>query len=142
MSAIDDGVQDTVERNKKPYINEEGALCYSAYFSNGSMMTLREALSPDNPEHLYNHLKSNGITPEDYGVKCPLEREVEEYYGDMSREQLIKLCYNMKKKNKLMLWKGLDSKWRKITLYCEKNHVEVSQKIICFPPSLRVSCIV
>lgn len=75
--------------NKPPAINDSGELQYQAYWNTGNMLILREALDHDHPEQLYNHLKSNGIKPEDYGVKFPLDELAEQEYGGMSKEQLI-----------------------------------------------------
>lgn len=75
--------------NKPPVILEDGKLQYQAYLNTGTMLILREALDHDHPEQLYNHLKSHGIKPEDYGVRYPLDEIAEQEYSGVSREALI-----------------------------------------------------
>ena len=81
-----------METNKhKVYIDEENSLHYDSYVHHGKIMYLREALSPDSPDQLYNYLKNHNalkdknLTPEDYGIYHPDYEE----YKDMSREQLL-----------------------------------------------------
>lgn len=83
--------------NKKPYVDEEGTLHFGRYWDTGGMIVNRECLDVDHPEHMYNYLKSAGITPEDYGFECPVIASAKETYGHMSREELINLCYNQAK---------------------------------------------
>ena len=68
----------------------DGVLTYSTYYCpRDGLMVLRKALEPDHPENLYNHLKSHGITPEDFGVEVPLTEEEMEIIGK-SKEWLTK----------------------------------------------------
>lgn len=83
--------------NKKPYVDEDGTLHFGMYWDRGGMIVNRECLDADHPEHMYNYLKSAGITPEDYGIECPVIASAKEMYGNMSREELINLCYNQAK---------------------------------------------
>jgi len=87
--------------NKKPWVEncEDGSqiLHYSGYWDNGRMIILREALDADHPEHLYNYLKSEGIKPEDFGIYCPVEQGAREKFGSMTKEELIKLCWDLSK---------------------------------------------
>lgn len=69
----------------KVYIDKEGNLHYDKYVKMGNMMVLREALSPNNPNHLYNYLKAQNIEPELYGINHPDA----ERFEDMNRQQLI-----------------------------------------------------
>jgi hypothetical protein len=64
---------------------------YDAYVKKGNMLCLREALSPHDPDHLYNYLKANGITPEEYGIFHPIT----EKYKDFTREQLLAKLYDL-----------------------------------------------
>lgn len=75
-------------KNTKPYIDEVGALHYSVWYSNGSMMVRREYLEADHPENLYNHLKTHGIEPELYGVYHPKTERMKQYLN-WSKEKII-----------------------------------------------------
>lgn len=76
------------QKNMKPYVDEEGTLHYSVWYSNGHMMVRREYLERDHPENLYNHLQNHGITPEDYGIFHP-DTERMAKYMDWSKEKII-----------------------------------------------------
>jgi hypothetical protein len=51
----------------------------------GNMLIKTDALDFDDPEHPYNQLLEQGVKPEDYGYKHPLEEE----FGDKSRGELV-----------------------------------------------------
>lgn len=56
------------------------------WISNGMMMTRRECLDWNDPEHPYNYVKREyNVDPEDYGMKHPLYSEFE----GKSRSELI-----------------------------------------------------
>jgi hypothetical protein len=64
---------------------------YDAYARKGRGWVLREALPANDPDQLYNYLKANGITPEDYGIFHPIT----EKYKDLTREQLLAKLYDL-----------------------------------------------
>lgn len=68
-----------------PHVDENGDLRYTTWVRQGEMLVNREALHPNNPEHLYNYLLNAGITPENYGVKHPYD----EMFAGKSRGELI-----------------------------------------------------
>lgn len=82
----------------KPIILEDGSLQYDAWYRpGGGMMMRREYLDDDHPQNLYNHLKQNGITPEDYGVYPSGIHEVVQEFQNHSREQLLSEIYSLRK---------------------------------------------
>lgn len=83
--------------NKKPYVKDD-KLHYGAYWDpGGGSIILREALGAEHPEHLYNYIKAAGITPEDYGIKHPVEEAAMAEFGHMSREELLQLCMQQRR---------------------------------------------
>jgi len=70
-------------------VNEDGSLEFDKYVHRGNMMYLREGLSINDPDHLYNYLKNNNIEPELYGIYHPIMHKYEDY----TRDQLLsKVC--------------------------------------------------
>ncbi len=74
----------------------DGTITYDAYVKRGRISYLRQALEPDDPDHLYNYLSNNGIEPELYGIFHPIKNKE---YEKMSRKDLIKEIYKIKKQN-------------------------------------------
>ena len=71
----------------------------SRYYSNGIMMTLREALEPNDPENLYNWFRREypKLNPEYYNIKNPVVEKLTQEYGGMSRDELIALCHSQQR---------------------------------------------
>lgn len=56
------------------------------WWTHNGMMTKRDCLPINHPEHTYNYMKDKmNVVPEEYGVFHPLQ----EKYKTMSREELI-----------------------------------------------------
>lgn len=92
--------------NKTPYV-EDDMLHYGQYWdTGGGSIILREALSPDHPEHLYNYLKRHNITPEDFGVRCPVDEMAAQEYGHLTREELLNLVLEQRREIEAMYRAG------------------------------------
>lgn len=60
------------------------------------MMYRRECLPDDHPECLYNHIKSAGFVPEEFGIYVQGQRELEEETRGWSRQQLVNEIYALR----------------------------------------------
>ena len=78
---------------------ENGTLTYNVWWkpTERGMMYNRDFLDHDHPEQTYNHLKSFGIRPEDFGIKHPLIEIMIREYAGKSREDLIVENMQLKK---------------------------------------------
>lgn len=92
--------------DKKPSINEDGSLSYSPWVKRGSMLYNRECLEHDDPNHLYNYLKTHGIRPEDYGIQHPLNELMDREFRDKSRGELISEIMHLRKEMTSVLQSG------------------------------------
>lgn len=80
------------KEEKKPYLNEDGNLCYDLWVSNGFMIFNRDALDYSDSRQTYNYLKAYGFTPEDYGIFNLRYSEL----TNLSRQELLSLCIEQK----------------------------------------------
>ena len=66
-------------------------LTYDTYVKRGKISLLREGLSIDDPDHLYNYLanseilKTHGFQPDDFGIEYPFAQK----YKKLTEQQLI-----------------------------------------------------
>lgn len=60
-------------------------LSYDKYVTRKGTRYLRESLPSDDPDNLYNYLKTGGVRPEDHGIYHP---DVEKFIY-LSRNELI-----------------------------------------------------
>jgi len=51
---------------------------------------------PEDPDHIYNQAKAQGVEPEDFGIPNPLEKEYHQY----SKEELVEIIIDLKNKIK------------------------------------------
>lgn len=58
---------------------------YKPWVTRGIMLINTFSLRHDDPDHPYNQLVEQGVDPEDFGIKHPLEEE----YKNLSRGQLL-----------------------------------------------------
>lgn len=81
------------EEKKTPRIEPNGVLVFEQFVKRGMLKVNREALEWDDPDHVYNHLKLNGINPERYGYHHPQEKE----FAGKSRSELIAEIVDLRK---------------------------------------------
>jgi hypothetical protein len=71
------------------------------WIKRGGMLYNTECLDPEDPDHIYNQAKAQGVEPEDFGIPNPLEKEYHQY----SKEELVEIIIDLKNKiksNKLL----------------------------------------
>lgn len=67
-------------------LNKMNEISVPVWWIHDGMLTRRDCLEYDHPEHTYNYIKREfGVEPELYGVLHPLH----ERYKDLTREQLM-----------------------------------------------------
>ena len=66
----------------------------------GNMRVRTDALQFDDPDHPYNQLLAQGVKPETYGYKHPLEEE----FGDKSRGQLVEEIIKLRNEILMREW--------------------------------------
>lgn len=68
-------------------------ISYKPWIKRGNMLINAESLDIDDPDHIYNQIKSQGGIPEDYGFHHPL---AEEFKGK-TRGELIQEIVRLRK---------------------------------------------
>lgn len=73
-------------------VSEDGSqITYDKYVKRGSLLMLRSALGINDPDFLYNYLKSNNIEPENYGIKHPAYESALAKYGNLNKDELLSI---------------------------------------------------
>lgn len=76
-------------------------LHYNQYVNRGPMMYLRSALPLDDPDQLYNYLKSSSVLknanlyPEDFDIYHPLSEKIK----NCTKEELLSIITDLKIEN-------------------------------------------
>lgn len=67
----------------------------SMFVSRNGMILNRRCLNYDDPDQIYNYIKSTyNVDPEDYGIQKPFPSD--EHLNELTKEQLIKVIQEMR----------------------------------------------
>ena len=69
----------------------ETEITYRVWVRRGGMLVNTNALDPDDPDHVYNQIKSQGVDPEDYGVFDPYEDEFKDWSVHDLKKEILSL---------------------------------------------------